>query len=255
MRPSTMTALTAVGLLALAGCRTCRHTEISARPPCDGYGPTTTRLVPVPAPPGGPRQATYFEPAPNGTRPPQRSGSARLPTREPPLSVPGRPDPKTDDEPDAQSAIDLPGFAIARPGVATGIQPFPDGITWLKNRGYRTVLHLSGPGEDTAAARRQFEAKGLKYTNLVVSPARLNEETYKAFVKAVEDKEAQPLFVYDKDGSNAGGMWFLYNRVGLNNSDEKSRAEAQRLGLRPDDDGEHGTMWLAVQALLKKLKP
>jgi protein tyrosine phosphatase (PTP) superfamily phosphohydrolase (DUF442 family) len=271
-RSAVAALLTAVGLLPLAGCHSCRTTAISARPGCcPDPGPSVSgRLVPVPVPNGAaaPNGARRFVP-PNGTAPvthlepgprrsplvPDRRESARLPTREPPIvSVPGKPDPKTEDEPDAQRAIDLPGFAIARPGVASGIQPFPDGVTWLKNKGYKTVLHLTTPGDDNAAAKRQFESKGLTYTSLEVSPARLTEEVYKAFVKAVEDRESHPLFVYDKDGSSAGALWYLYNRLHLKNTAEKSRAEAQRLGLRPDEEGEHATMWLAVQALVKKLK-
>lgn len=261
-------ALLTAALAGLAGCHTCRRTAVSARPPCcDGAVPSVSgRLVPVPSPygvrpyarPNGPSQVTYLEPLPR--RAPlgiDRREAARLPTtKEPPVAnIPHKAlDPKTEDEPDAQSAIDLPGLAIARPGVASGIQPFPDGITWLKKKGYKTALHLTTPGDDDAAARRQFEGKGLKYTSLEVSPARLTEEVYKQFVEAVEDRESHPLFVYDKDGSSAGALWYLYNRVELRNTAEKSLAEAQRLGLRPDEEGEHATMWVAVQALLKKLK-
>src|SRR5262249_53875911 len=97
-----------------------------------------------------------------------RRDSARPPdTREPPMAaVPGKPGPRTDEsreDRDTPQAIDLPGFAVAVPGVATGLRPFPDGITWLAEKGYRTVLHLRAPGEDTAAARKLFEKKGLKY--------------------------------------------------------------------------------------------
>jgi protein tyrosine phosphatase (PTP) superfamily phosphohydrolase (DUF442 family) len=151
--------------------------------------------------------------------------------------------------------IDIPGFALARPNVATGLRPFPDGIDWLKARGYKAVLHLRAPGEDNKAAQREFEKRGLRYLSLEVSPARLSTEIYDSFVSVVADTKNHPLFVYDKDGSVAGGLWYLYFRVQHKLSDEKARAEAERLGLRFDDDVEHKTMWLAVQALLKKLLP
>jgi protein tyrosine phosphatase (PTP) superfamily phosphohydrolase (DUF442 family) len=151
--------------------------------------------------------------------------------------------------------IDIPGYAIARPNVATGLRPFPEGIDWLAARGFKTVLHLRSPGEDNNAARRQFEKKGMRYLTLEVSPARLDEEMLKQFNRLVTDTANHPLFVYDRDGSVTGGLWYLHYRVYLKQADEKARAEAQRLGLRFDDDVEHKTMWLAVQALLKKLKP
>jgi protein tyrosine phosphatase (PTP) superfamily phosphohydrolase (DUF442 family) len=152
-------------------------------------------------------------------------------------------------------AIELPGFAIARTGVASGLRPFPDGINWLTEKGYKTILHLRAPGEDTTAARKIFEKKGLKYLSLEASPARLSKELYEQFVKIVNNSDGYPLFVYDKDGSVAGGLWYLYNRVQLNQTDEKARSEAQRLGLRFDDSTEHQAMTLAVQKLLDTLKP
>jgi hypothetical protein len=169
--------------------------------------------------------------------------------------VPARPGPNVDEERDNPLPIDLPGFAIARPGVASGLRPFPDGLAWLKTQRYRTVLHLRQPGEDTAAPKRLFEGKGLKYLSLEASPARLSRELYEQFVKLVDDKGNHPLFVYDRDGSSVGGLWYLYFRVQLKYADARARTEAKRLGLRLDDDDvEHQTMVLAVQNLLKTLK-
>lgn len=180
-------------------------------------------------------------------------------TKEPPLAAvpnpPGGSEGSPTEDKDTPQPIDLPGFAQAIPGVATGIRPFPDGITWLAEKNYKAVLHLHAPGEDTTAARKMFEKKGLKYLSLQASPARLNKAVYEQFVKLVNDNTSHPLFVFDKDGSVAGGLWYLYFRVHLKQSDEKARAEAQRLGLRLEDDSEHKAMLLAVQKLLETLKP
>jgi protein tyrosine phosphatase (PTP) superfamily phosphohydrolase (DUF442 family) len=175
-------------------------------------------------------------------------------------AVPGRPAPRTEEkvereDKDTPQAIDLPGFAIAIPGVATGLRPFPDGIAWLAEKGYKAVLHLRAPGEDDAADRKLFERKGLVYLSLEVSPGTLSKEVLDRFVRAVNDTARHPLFVYDKDGSVAGGLWYLYFRAHLKQPDEKARAEAQRLGLRLDDDAEHRRMLLAVQKLLEGLRP
>jgi hypothetical protein len=169
-------------------------------------------------------------------------------------SVPSKP-PAVEEDRETPAPLDIPGYALARPNVATGLRPFPEGIDWLKARGFKTVLHLRAPGEDNAAARRQFEKKGQRYLSLEGSPARMSRELYEEFNRLVTDTANHPLFVYDKDGSVAGGLWYLHFRVYLKQSDEKARAEARRLGLRFDDDVEHKTMWLAVQTLLKKLLP
>ena len=62
-----------------------------------------------------------------------------------------------------------------------------------------------------------------------------------------------PLFVFDRDGSVAGGLWYLHFRLVEKLSDEKARAEAARLGFR--EDGASRTMWIAVQNYLSEMKP
>jgi protein tyrosine phosphatase (PTP) superfamily phosphohydrolase (DUF442 family) len=149
--------------------------------------------------------------------------------------------------------VDIPQFAMARPRVASGQQPFPDGVTWLRQHGYTTVLHVRAPGEDNAAARRQFEGRGLRYLSLEVSPKTLSKEIVERFNRIVTDEGNLPLFVYDRDGSLTGALWYLHFRLVDRLPDEKARTEAARLGFKPDT--EHLTMWLAVQNLLKDLNP
>lgn len=234
----------------------------SVFPPADRSPPPGERLPPGPAAgeaPAPEKRADVYLGPPSPSRREAYTITPPKEEREPPLAnISPKPLPDTRESRDPANApqpIDLPGFAIARPGVASGLRPFPDGISWLKDQGYTTVLHLRAPGEDNAAARRQFEKKGLTYLSLETSPARLNREVYEQFTRLVTDSKLQPLFVFDKDGSLAGGLWYLHFRVHGNLSIEKARAEAQRLGLRFDDDTEHQAMWLAVQNLQKSLLP
>src|SRR5262249_19368858 len=69
--------------------------------------------------------------------------------------------------------VGIPQFATARPGVASGLKPLLDGLDWLQENGYRTVLHLRLPGTEDAADRKQIEKRGLKYLSLEVSPQTL----------------------------------------------------------------------------------
>jgi protein tyrosine phosphatase (PTP) superfamily phosphohydrolase (DUF442 family) len=162
---------------------------------------------------------------------------------------------KEEREPTPPLPVDIPQFAMAKPRVAGGQQPFPDGVAWLKSHGYRTVLHVRLPGEDDAAARRQFEKHGLRYLSLEVSPARLTKEVVDRFNRLVADESNLPLFVYDKDSSLAGGLWYLHFRLAEGAPDEKARAEAARLGFKQDQDDEHRTMWIAIQNFLKDQNP
>jgi protein tyrosine phosphatase (PTP) superfamily phosphohydrolase (DUF442 family) len=279
----------ALALASAACCHTCsRDTFVASAPPrttcnsCGSLHPLPPRFRPAPAPgaplppgdfvPGVPQapsadvQGAFVppgdnglaqagarlsapEPLPPGTLPPgpaPESARAYQPqqTREPPTATipPTRPEPP--------ASLDVPGFVQVKPRVANGQKPFPDGIAWLASQGYRTVLHLRRPGEDDSADRRLFEKRGLRFVSLEVSPARLTRDLIEAFNRLVSDPANQPLFVYDREGSLAGGLWYLYFRTAEGADDARARAEATRIGLNEEQGAEHRTMWVAVQAYL-----
>jgi protein tyrosine phosphatase (PTP) superfamily phosphohydrolase (DUF442 family) len=173
-------------------------------------------------------------------------------TAEPPVAtIPPRP---RDESPATPSLpVDIPQFAMAKKGVASGQQPFSDGVAWLQAHGYKTVLHVRPPEDTDNVAERIFTRRGLKYISLQVSPTTLSREVVERFNRVVSDEANQPLFVFDRDGSLAGGLWYLHFRLVDGQSDEKARAEAARLGFR--EDGAHRTMWIAVQKYLRDQNP
>ncbi len=288
-RPCALLMLTAVGLVSVEGC--CSHERRSsffapAPPPAPcgtcGVNAPPGRLVPIGAPP--PAALGRPMPAPPAETPPPPEGPPSSFRPEPPPSPPGpgarllppkdsnpgpresarfsppAPEPPVDSGPakaapaeegDLALPVDILQFALVRPRVASGQQPFLDGVDWLKSRNYKTVLHVRAPGEDNSAARRQFERKGLIYLSLEVSPATLTREIVKEFDRIVTNADNLPLFVYDKDSSVLGGLWYLHFRGHGRLSDERARREAMRLGFKVEDDPEHRTMWVAVQNLLK----
>jgi protein tyrosine phosphatase (PTP) superfamily phosphohydrolase (DUF442 family) len=166
-----------------------------------------------------------------------------------PPESPARVETQARPEPTESAPLDIPQFVIVRDRLATGQQPFPDGVAWLQTKGYRTVLHLRAPGEDNTAARRQFEKRGLTYVSLEVAPGQLTREMVQQFSALVGDEASLPMFVYDRDGSLTGGMWYAHIRLG-GATEDKALDEAKRLGLRPDNDAEHKTMLNAARSLL-----
>lgn len=226
------------------------------------------------APPGGtpmaPAQAiqqnNYI--APGATPPPSPPASVPKVYLEQPEPVAANPEPRaytpqTQEPPRASDdraaspalPVDIPQFAAIKTNIASGQEPFAGGIAWLKSHGYRTVLHVRLPGEDDSAARTQFEKSSLRYLSLEVSPQTLSRETVDQFNRLVADANNLPLFVYDKDGSLAGALWYLHFRLVDQATEEKAREEAERLGFKQDRSDAHLKMWLAVQRLLKELKP
>ena len=167
-----------------------------------------------------------------------RSAAPPLPPSPPPPAAPPSPVPPKG----------IPQFAMARDQVASGQHPFDDGFSWLKQENYRTLLHLRTPGEDDSADREAATQRGLQFRTLDVSAENLTPALVEDFAKIVGDRDALPLFVYDRDGVSAGALWYLYFRSVDKLSDAESRTKASRLGFRDDEDSKK--MMLAIQKYL-----
>jgi protein tyrosine phosphatase (PTP) superfamily phosphohydrolase (DUF442 family) len=227
--------------------------------------PDVRPYEPPPAPAPAQQGAYYWQPA-EGERvyqqepPPADSGvrlgppvaADREPSRvRPRAAEPNKPIVREErDRGPSSLPVGIPQFALARENVASGLRPSIDGLDWLKDNGYKTVLHVIAQGADDSADEKQVTKRGLKYLRVEASPQTLNKTAVEAFGRAVADPKNAPLFVYDKDGMIAGGLWYLYFKTGEKDSDEAARIKAARLGLQEDPRGEHKTMWLAIQKYL-----
>ena len=140
-------------------------------------------------------------------------------------------------------------FAEVKEGISAGLKPNLPGLEWLKAKGYKTVLRLRKPTEeDTDQAT--VERQGLKYLSIAVSPETLNQDLIDSFNKIVGDATNQSLFVYDRDGSLAGSMWYLYFRTSESLKDDEALLRARKYGLRENASADQTALWLAVQKYL-----
>jgi protein tyrosine phosphatase (PTP) superfamily phosphohydrolase (DUF442 family) len=198
------------------------------------YGPSASLQCPQPALPPAPPGVRLAVPAPVIT---DTRASPAAPLPQGPIADAAAPLP-----------VGIKQFAKPKTQVATGLKPDLDGLDWLQAKGYKTVLHLVQTGEDDAAERRQSEEKrNIKYLSLTVAPATLDRATIEQFNQIIGDPSNLPLFVYDKDGMLAGGMWYLHFRTADFATEEEARAKATRLGLKEDPNGEHKVMWDAIK--------
>jgi protein tyrosine phosphatase (PTP) superfamily phosphohydrolase (DUF442 family) len=218
--------------------------------------------IPLPA---RPRQ-TPEPPLAPGLQPKPADVPTTPPLTIPPMPTPGvkeettppatpRPGVREESTPPATLPVDIPQFAQVKKDVASGLKPYPDGLKWLADNGYKAVLHLRASGEEDSGDRKLAEKYGLKYLTLVVSADTLSPEAVQQFNALVADPSNLPLFVYDKDGVVAGGLWYLHFRSVDGLGDEEARTKAGRLGIKPDVNGEHRTMWVAVQKVWAAIKP
>ncbi len=278
-----LACVTAMCVLAIEGCQHCCYRPVAvpgvaafgsggcnggAKPGAlPGYQPVPQApAAPVPIapelrgyPPGVlPEQPTWRSPldggarlgSPDGSSSQAARDSARLLTPDFNPLPPGPP--KEDRAPTPLLPAGIPQFALAKDRVASGLRPSMDGIEWLRENGYRTVLHLRQPGEDDAADRQYFEARGSRFQSLDVSPQTLSKKIVDDFNRIVTDSANQPLFVYDKDGVIAGGLWYLHSRTIDRLTDQEARTRAARLGLREEPNGAPREMWVAIQKYLSE---
>lgn len=151
--------------------------------------------------------------------------------------------------------VGIAQFAQVTPKVSAGLRPALDeGLDWLKTNNYRTVVHVRLPGENDAADRKAADERGLTYVSLEVSPNLVTKDAVDEFVRLVRDAKQQPVFVYDRDGALAGGLWYLWFRLVEESPEDVALIRARSLGLREDREGAHRDMWQSVQRYLAELK-
>jgi hypothetical protein len=92
----------------------------------------------------------------------------------------------------------------------------------------------------------------MRYVAFEVSPLTLTKEKTDAFIRLIRDGSKQGIFVYDRDGSLAGALWYLNFRWGESLDDDVARIRAASFGLHNTTDGQYLNMWLAVQKLLSE---
>ena len=73
--------------------------------------------------------------------------------------------------------LDIPNFALAKMRVATGFKPFPEGIAWLKAKGYTTVLANPCSWGRLTRCPASVSKSEPRYLSLEVSPELLNRES------------------------------------------------------------------------------
>ena len=199
---------------------------------------------PQPVPPEVKEERKLYPPETNEA-PLQKSDSKPLPPMPP----------KKEDKGAVPSLpVGIPQFTMVKEQVANGQRPsLEEGLDWLRDNGYKAVLFLHKPGDPDDADRKQAEKRGLKFLAMDVSPQTLSKRTVDEFAATIKEQSHLPLFVYDRDGDLAGGLWYLYFRLAEQIDDDVARVRISSLGFRENREDGHRQMWLAIQKLLAEL--
>lgn len=182
----------------------------------------------------------------------------RSDTDEPPIANVPRPKSEEKRKKDSPRENDSEKYARlnlvnALPNVDLGLIPDPDQLALLKQDAYTAVLDIRDFRVNRDSQRQTVEKHRLNYLSIeIVGTEPLDATAYEQFVKIVNDKNNHPLFVYDRGERIAAGLWYLYFRLHKNESDEKARVIAKKLGLDfSSTEDDHLKVVLKVQKFLE----
>jgi uncharacterized protein (TIGR01244 family) len=120
--------------------------------------------------------------------------------------------------------------AVLMCGGATTSEAYPA----LKKDGFVSVINLrrdTEEGADIPGARTAAEAAGLRYIHIPVDPARPDDATVDAFLKAVTDQKNQPMYIHCGSANRVGAMWMV-KRIVVDGWDvQRASDEAAAIGL------------------------
>jgi Putative phosphatase (DUF442) len=216
-------------------------------PPLGLPGEVTNAEVTSPAP-------SAFEPegkAGEGSTPgsSSRPGPARAEDRTSlSLSKPTDSAPEPDPSPGSGAGTGIARFASVDMKLAGGSMPSAAGLSWLAEKGYRTVLDLRESAEVSPAFMADAASRGLRYVALPINLKSLDADRLARFQFELAAPEARPLFFFDSDGTRAGALWYI-RRVTLDHVDPQlARREAEDIGLKDK------TSWRAATAYVDRLE-
>lgn len=168
-----------------------------------------------------------------------------IPRGTPKVSKPERVEPKPSGLP-----IGIAHFAKVKPGVSVGRRPQLEGLNWLQESGYKTVIYLRSPSEDDTSDKREAEKRGIVYRRLTVSDQTLNSTLLTEFASLVDEANNTPIFVYDNSGQISGAMWYLYFRTVERLDDSSAKAKAEKFGSIETTNDDSKALWIKVQTIL-----
>ena len=117
----------------------------------NGYNPSAP---PAPSAPSGVAPSVYLEQpepvAPEAAKPMPNDAATPRETRPYTPQSPEPPPAHDDHAASPALPVDIPQFAMVKTNIASGQEPFAEGVPWLKSHGYRTVLHVRQPARMTA---------------------------------------------------------------------------------------------------------
>lgn len=170
-----------------------------------------------------------------------RADSSKKSEARTPTAVPG-PAPTTDVGLTDFSGLRLPVASLTvAPGIrrfagvesklAGGSLPNADGLDWLAEKGYKTILDLREENEISPTFISDVSRRGMRYVALPITLATMDQERLKRFQFEIGLADSRPLYFFDTDGNRAGMLWYVQRITADGVDDQVAQRDAEELGL------------------------
>ncbi|HKA20310.1 MAG TPA: protein tyrosine phosphatase family protein [Blastocatellia bacterium] len=128
---------------------------------------------------------------------------------------------------------DVPHLLCVDENFATAGQPKDAAFSKLATNGYRAVLNLrtASEGVDLKHEQEAVEKAGMRYVNIPVVSNSPKPEQAEEFIKAVKNKDNQPMLIHCGSANRVGAFLMIYRVVELGWPEEKALEESTRVGL------------------------
>ena len=122
------------------------------------------------------------------------------------------------------------------PGLITGGQPTDAQLRAARSAGLTTLLDIRDPMEPRPFDEPALAAAlGIRYENIPVSGASLNDATMERILTVLRDAAAAPVFFHCGSGNRVGGALIPYFMRDNGMDEDDAVALAMRVGLRGAD--------------------
>jgi hypothetical protein len=144
----------------------------------------------------------------------------------------------------------LKRFAAVEPKLAGGSLPSADGLDWLSEKGYKTLVDLREPGDVQSSFLTEVSRRGLRYISCPISLTTVDRDHVTRFEFELSLADARPLYFFDTDGNRAGMLWYVHRMT-----DEKDGYDAEEALRQAGELGLVGDAFKkAAQTYLDRLK-
>ncbi|MEZ6139273.1 MAG: hypothetical protein R3B84_01765 [Zavarzinella sp.] len=128
------------------------------------------------------------------------------------------------------TVVGIERFQQVGPNVYTGQRAELNGLDWLQQNQFGTVVYLMRAEDDPSSDQLQMEKRNLPFVAEIVTPETLTAQWFAQFSATIKHPKQQNVFVFDRAGDIVPTVWYIYYRQTDHLSHEEASVLAKKFG-------------------------